>query len=82
HGLSSGIGALVHVKCGEKRQTLVNQWTIGYLSNKDPRLHVGLGKNTKIDEIKIEWPDGFTEVIREVPVNQYINIVKGHGIVK
>ncbi|WKK66676.1 CRTAC1 family protein [Lutimonas zeaxanthinifaciens] len=82
HGLSSGIGALVHVKSGGKSQTLVNQWTTGYLSNKDPRLHVGLGKNAKIDEIKIHWPDGFTEVIKEVPVNQYINIVEGKGILK
>ena len=72
----------MHVKSGGKSQTLVNQWTIGYLSNRDPRLHVGLGKNGKIDEIKIDWPDGSTEVIKEVSVNQYIHISKGKGILK
>nr|WP_262902471.1 CRTAC1 family protein [Lutimonas saemankumensis] len=81
-GLSSGIGAMVHVKSGGKSQTLVNQWTMGYLSNKDPRLHVGLGKMTQIDEIKIDWPDGFTEVIKDVSANQYIDISKGKGILK
>lgn len=81
-GLASGIGAKVTVTSGDMRQVLVNQWTNGYLSNKDSRLHVGLGSNESIEEMVISWPDGVEEVFKQVPVNKYLEIFKGKGIQK
>jgi hypothetical protein len=78
-GLASGIGAKISIRTGDKTQVLVNQWTTGYLSNKEPRVHAGLGDYSIIDEIKIEWPDGSQDVFKEVPVNQYLNFTKGKG---
>lgn len=78
-GLASGIGARITVRTGDKTQVMVNQWTSGYLSNKEPRVHVGLGDHKIIDEIKILWPDGDEEVFKQVKVNQYLNFVKGKG---
>ena len=81
-GLASGIGAKVTVTSGDMKQVLVNQWTNGYLSNKDYRMHVGLGSNESIEELKINWPDGVEEVFNQVPVNTYLEIYKGKGIQK
>ena len=58
---------------------MVNQWTSGYLSNKEPRVHVGLGDHTIIDVLTIQWPDGSKEVFKQVPINQYLNFTKGKG---
>ncbi len=44
NGPASAIGAKVTVTAGGKKQVLVNQWATSYLSNNDPRLHIGLGR--------------------------------------
>ena len=81
-GLASGIGAVITVTSGNKKQVLVNQWTNGYLSNKDSRVHIGLGSNETIEALKINWPDGEEEIFKKVPVNSYFEIYKGKGIQK
>ena len=81
-GLASGIGALISVTTDDKKQVLVNQWTNGYLSNKDSRVHIGLGSNESIKELKISWPDGEEEIFKQVPINTYLKIYKGKGIQK
>ena len=78
-GLASGIGAKITIRTGDKTQVMVNQWTSGYLSNKEPRVHVGLGDHTIIDVLTIQWPDGSKEVFKQVPINQYLNFTKGKG---
>jgi hypothetical protein len=80
-GLASGIGAKISLNTSGKKQVFVNQWTTGYLSNKEPRVHSGLGRASIVDELKIYWPDGKEEVFNNIKVNQYIKIVKGKGIV-
>lgn len=80
-GLASGIGAKVTLSTTSKKQVIVNQWTSGYLSNKEPRVHAGLGKAAIVDELIIKWPDGKEEVLKNIKVNQYIKIFKGKGIV-
>lgn len=78
-GLASGIGAKITIRTGDKTQVMVNQWTSGYLSNKEPRVHVGLGDHSVIDELRIQWPDGSLEVFQQVQVNQYLDFSKGKG---
>ena len=78
-GLASGIGAKITIRTGDKTQVMVNQWTSGYLSNKEPRVHVGLGDHAIIDELTIQWPDGSKEVFKQVPINQYLSFIKGKG---
>jgi len=81
-GLASAIGAKITIRAGGKRQVLVNQWSTGYLSNNDPRLHIGLGKQISIDELEIQWPDGNKDIFKNIDSGQYLTIVKGKGIVK
>ncbi|HBE40910.1 MAG TPA: hypothetical protein DDW27_06830 [Bacteroidales bacterium] len=79
-GPAPAISAKVIVTAGEMKQHLVNQWTTGYLSNNDPRLHIGLGRNKKIDLLEIEWSDGVNEVYKDISADRYITIVQGEGI--
>jgi len=79
NGPASAIGAKVRVIAGDLEQVLVNQWATSYLSYNDPRLHIGLGKHPKIDQLEIRWPDGETEIFEQLEVDRYITIKQGAG---
>jgi len=51
-----------------------------YLSNNDPRLHFGLADEAKMNEVKIDWPSGNSETLRDVPADFIYTIVEGEGI--
>ena len=80
-GPSSAIGAKVTVNAGGKKQVLVNQWGTTYLSNNDPRLHIGLGRVKKIDSLEIRWSNGTTETFRDIDADRYLTIRERKGII-
>ena len=82
HGPAAAIGAKVVVTAGDKKQVLVNQWATSYLSNNDPRLHIGLGQKKQIDQLEIYWSDGVKEVYKNITSDHYLTILQGTGIVK
>lgn len=79
-GLSSGLGALVTVEAGGSKQVAINQWSMGYLSNNDPRVHLGLGRAEKIDRLLVSWPDGRQQSFEDLETDEYITIDKNEGI--
>lgn len=81
NGLASAIGAIITVTTGEKKQVLVNQWTTGYLSNSESRIHIGLGQQRIIDKLEVKWPDGEQEIYKNIVSCRYITIEKGKGII-
>ena len=78
-GPAAAIGALVTVEAGGRRQVLVNQWATSYLSHHDPRLHVGLGQNARVDRLEIRWASGETDVYRDLAADRYVTFVEGGG---
>lgn len=80
NGPASAIGAKVTVIIGGKKRVFVNQWTTGYLSNSDPRMHIGLGKQKVIDQLEINWSDGEKEVFKNISSNRYHTIIQGNGV--
>lgn len=78
-GPAAAIGALVTVEAGGRRQVLVNQWATSYLSHHDPRLHIGLGRNARVDRLEIRWASGQTEVYRDLAADRYVTFVEGGG---
>jgi hypothetical protein len=50
----------------------------GYESSMQPFIHFGLGKNTKTDSLRIEWPDGTQQMEYNIKANQTIKIDYGH----
>jgi len=81
NGVGPAIGAKVTVTAGGKKQVLINQWTTGYLSNNDSRMHIGLGKQKQIETLEISWSDGKKEVYKNIECNQYITIKQGVGVI-
>jgi hypothetical protein len=71
-----GIGARVYVTAGGTTQLLEQQPTRGFQSSVDPRLHVGLGRATIVDSVRIVWPDRREQVIRQVPANRSLTLVQ------
>ncbi|HMH06605.1 MAG TPA: ASPIC/UnbV domain-containing protein, partial [Terriglobales bacterium] len=76
----AAIGARVSVKAGKLAQ--FNEVRAGgsYLSQNDPRLHFGLGAESRITEIEIQWPSGKVELLRDVPADFIYTMVEGKGI--
>ena len=58
---------------GEKqyREVLV---TRGYQSSCEPIVHFGLGDKTSVDELTIAWPNGKSQIIKDIEANQTLNI--------
>lgn len=53
----------------------------GFLSRNSPWLTFGLGKNTEVQEILVQWPSGIVEKFQKLDANQAVTLVEGTGIV-
>lgn len=80
NGPASAIAAKVVAVAGGKKQVFVNQWATSYLSNNDPRVHIGLANAKSVDTLEIYWSDGLKEIYRNVAADRYITIKQGKGI--
>ena len=69
-----GMGAKVKVVTASgARYSHVNT-AVGYGSASDRRVHLGLGKDDRIQKIEITWPTGRTQVIENVAVDQFLTV--------
>ena len=76
-----GIGAVVHVDSASGKQWSCVRSGSSYCSQSDLALTFGLGKDTQVNGIDIEWPSGEKQHIAKVSANQFITVVEGGGIV-
>lgn len=70
------VGARVMLTAGNKTQTAQKKSTTGYLSQNDPRIHFGLGKNEMADRITLIWPSGITQTLENIMANQIVEITE------
>jgi enediyne biosynthesis protein E4 len=77
------VGARLTWSVGGVKGTRLKTAGGSYLSSHDPREVIGLGTATKVDWIEIRWPAPSTRVDRleAVPVDSYLRVVEGKGIV-
>jgi enediyne biosynthesis protein E4 len=77
------VGALVSWSVGGVRRSRLKTAGGSYLSSHDPREVLGLGAATKLDWLEIRWPlpSGRVERFTEVPLDRYLTVVEGKGIV-
>jgi hypothetical protein len=77
------VGALITWSAGGVRRSRLKTSGGSYLSSHDVREVLGLGEATKLDWLEIKWPapSGKVERIINLPVNRYITIAEGRGIV-
>ncbi len=76
----AAIGARVTVKARALVQFDEVRGGGSYISQNDLRLHFGLGATDKMNEVDVRWPNGETEVLRDVPADFIYTIIEGTGI--
>jgi hypothetical protein len=69
---TSGIGAKISAFVGGERQYFEQQPTRGFQSSVSHTLHIGIGSSTKVDSLKITWPGGKVQWIRNIGGNQLL----------
>ena len=60
------IGAVVEVKCGEFRNWQFVRAGSGYISQHTKTLHFGLQDNLTAEIVRINWPSGFCQEVRNL----------------
>ena len=77
------IGARIVWTAGGRKRCRMKSSGGSYLSSHDPREVLGIGSANGIDELEIHWPGPGTRVERlaKLPINKYVRIVEGKGIV-
>jgi len=70
----SAIGAEVTVEAGGIRRLRIVDGGMGFASQNDRRLHVGLGGATRVDRVVIRWPSGARQVL-EAPVVDRLHVI-------
>ena len=79
---ADGVGARVYIKTKSKvedqphLQVFEVQAGSSYLSMHSLDLEVGLGTATEVAEIKIFWPSGIVQVLKNIQSNQTLQIVE------
>ena len=81
-GNRDAIGALLTWSVGGVKKSRLRNAGGSYLSSHDPRELIGLGGATSLDWLDIRWPRPSTlvERIEKLPIDRYVNVVEGRGI--
>ena len=69
-----GLGTKVYCYTNGETQFRNMQTVRGFQSSVEPHLHFGLGSNTKVDSIKIIWPDQNTQVVYQINGDQTLEV--------
>lgn len=72
NGNKMGIGAKVYLYAQGNTQYQEQMPTRGYQSNVSFVMNFGLGKNTKIDSIKVVWNSDKSQVLKNIQANQIL----------
>jgi hypothetical protein len=70
-----GLGAQIRITTPDGR----SQWNhattaVGYACSSDPRVHFGLGSNSRIKEIQITWPSRIVQRLTDIAADQFLKV--------
>ena len=73
-----GIGAQVQATLPDGR-ILYNHVTtsVGYASSSEPLARFGLGKQTRVKELRVTWPSGLDQILENVPADRILELREG-----
>jgi hypothetical protein len=69
-----GIGSVVTIWHSNKMQVAELTLSRGYQSSVEPIMYFGTGKDEIIDSLRVKWPDGKLQSLKQVKVNQKITL--------
>jgi hypothetical protein len=78
----AAVGAVITWQAGSVKRSRLKTGGGSYLSSHDPREILGAGAATKIDSVEIRWPSGTVDRLTSVPLNSYVKVVEGTGVIK
>lgn len=73
-----GIGARVLVTAGGVTQLREQTGGMHLFSQDQQQIHFGLGNNSQINLIEIQWPSGTVQKLFNVPADQVLKVVEGN----
>ena len=76
----SGIGANVRVTSASGTQGQMVHSGSSYASQSELTLTFGLGTDTRVSRIAVEWPSGRTQTFEDVAANQAVRIDEARGL--
>src|SRR5712692_10241555 len=68
------IGAAIKMATAQGAQYATVSTASSYLSSSDKRVHFGLGPDTTIQSLEIQWPSGVRQVLKDVRGDQILQI--------
>ncbi len=77
-----GIGAVVRITSAQGKQWSMVRSGSSYASQSDLAVTFGLGTDTTVAAIEVEWPSGAKDRVANVPAKQRIVIQEGTGLVR
>jgi enediyne biosynthesis protein E4 len=77
---TAGFGAKVYVKYQNQLQTSTMQPTRGFESASEPVVHFGLNTSQNIDSLIVIWPNGRSEIRKNVKTNQLLTLKQNDAI--
>jgi hypothetical protein len=84
HGTASnvfGVGALVRIETASGVQIRPLVLARGYLSSSEPVLHFGLGEDTNIKQLSVQWPSGHIQKFADLAADCKFTITEQAGTV-
>ncbi len=79
---AGAVGAIITWTAGGVKRSRLKTGGGSYLASHDPREVLGLGKAAKIESVEIKWPSGKVDKLVDPPINTYIKVTEGEGLVK
>jgi enediyne biosynthesis protein E4 len=77
-----GVGSRLKLTAGDLVLYTQRKGGMSYQSAQDPRLHFGLGTNSKVDAVEIVWPSGSVTKLTNLKSDQIVAVKEGEGIVE
>jgi hypothetical protein len=74
-----GVGATVHLESAAGPQVRQLVLARGVLSSSEPILHFGLGEDTVIKRLTVDWPSGLTQTFTDLGVDRRFTITEPAG---
>lgn len=78
----AAVGAIITWTAGAVKRSRLKTAGGSYLASHDPREILGISQAAKIDSVEIKWPSGKVDKLTSPPINTYIKVVEGEGMVK
>lgn len=71
-----GVGAIVRVETEAGVQVRTLTLARGYLSSSEPVLHFGLGEQTRVRRLTLEWPSGVRQVLEDLAADRRYEVTE------